>query len=140
MARSRSGTRNRRGSAQATAARGRRRRVVGPGRSIRASEARSSCRPRSPSRTSPPSSAVNPADVIRELIKSGIFASINQLIDRDTASLVAGELGYEVAETVRPRPARRRRDQRRRRRRRRRPRRSSSRRTTRRPRDRVRRS
>ncbi len=43
---------------------------------------------------------VNPADVIRELIKSGIFASINQLIDRDTAALVAGELGYEVAETT----------------------------------------
>jgi len=42
---------------------------------------------------------VNPADVIRELIKSGIFATINQLIDRDTAALVAGELGYEVAET-----------------------------------------
>ena len=42
--------------------------------------------------------AVNPADVIRELIKSGIFATINQLIDRDTASLVAGELGFEVAE------------------------------------------
>ena len=34
--------------------------------------------------------AVNPADAIRELIKSGIFATINQLIDRDTASLVAG--------------------------------------------------
>ncbi len=47
---------------------------------------------------------VNPADVIRELIKSGIFASINQLIDRDTASLVATELGYEVAETVAPTP------------------------------------
>ncbi len=46
--------------------------------------------------------AVNHADVIRELIKSGIFATINQLIDRDTASLVAGELGYEVAETVAP--------------------------------------
>ncbi|MDQ3492857.1 MAG: translation initiation factor IF-2 N-terminal domain-containing protein, partial [Chloroflexota bacterium] len=30
---------------------------------------------------------VNPADIIRELIKSGIFASINQVIDRDTASL-----------------------------------------------------
>jgi translation initiation factor IF-2 len=45
---------------------------------------------------------VNPADVIRELIKSGIFATINQLIDRDTASLVAGELGYEVAEAVAP--------------------------------------
>jgi translation initiation factor IF-2 len=45
---------------------------------------------------------VNPADVIRELIKSGIFATINQLIDRDTASLVAGELGFEVAETSAP--------------------------------------
>ena len=42
--------------------------------------------------------SVNVADVIRELIKSGIFATINQLIDRDTASLVASELGYEVAE------------------------------------------
>src|SRR5919112_4505815 len=45
---------------------------------------------------------VNPADVIRELIKSGIFATINQLIDRDTASLVSSELGYEVAEQVAP--------------------------------------
>jgi translation initiation factor IF-2 len=44
--------------------------------------------------------AVNAADIIRELIKSGIFATINQLIDRDTAALVAGELGYEVAESV----------------------------------------
>jgi len=43
---------------------------------------------------------VNPADIIRELIKSGIFATINQLVDRDTASLVAGELGYEVAEAA----------------------------------------
>ncbi len=43
---------------------------------------------------------VNVADVIRELIKSGIFATINQLIDRDTASLVASELGYEVAEST----------------------------------------
>src|SRR5664279_5379 len=43
---------------------------------------------------------VNPADVIRELIKSGIFANINQGIDRDTASLVAEELGYEVAESA----------------------------------------
>jgi len=41
---------------------------------------------------------VNPADVIRELIKSGIFANINQGIDRETAALVAEELGYEVAE------------------------------------------
>jgi translation initiation factor IF-2 len=43
---------------------------------------------------------VNVADIIRELIKSGIFATINQLIDRDTASLVSSELGYEVAEAV----------------------------------------
>src|SRR3954449_1717498 len=41
---------------------------------------------------------VNPADVIRELIKSGIFASINQPLDRDTAALVTSELGFEVAE------------------------------------------
>jgi translation initiation factor IF-2 len=41
---------------------------------------------------------VNPADVIRELIKSGIFANINQPLDRDTASLVTSELGYEVAD------------------------------------------
>ncbi len=45
---------------------------------------------------------VNPADVIRELIKSGIFANINQGIDRETASLVAEELGYEVAEAATP--------------------------------------
>src|SRR6188768_4031052 len=45
---------------------------------------------------------VNAADVIRELIKSGIFANINQPLDRDTASLVASELGFEVAETVKP--------------------------------------
>jgi translation initiation factor IF-2 len=41
---------------------------------------------------------VNPADVIRELIKSGIFANINQPLDRDTATLVTSELGFEVAE------------------------------------------
>src|SRR3954451_21137077 len=41
---------------------------------------------------------VNAADIIRELIKSGIFASINQPLDRDTASLVTSELGFEVAE------------------------------------------
>ncbi len=43
---------------------------------------------------------VNVADVIRELIKNGIFATINQLIDRDTAALVAAELGFEVAEPI----------------------------------------
>jgi translation initiation factor IF-2 len=48
---------------------------------------------------------VNAADVIRELIKSGIFASINQPLDRDTASLVTGELGFEVAEARMPEQA-----------------------------------
>ena len=78
---------------------------------------------------------VNPADVIRELIKSGIFANINQGIDRETASLVAEELGYEVAETVagrRRRAQRRRLARARRRRSAPRPRSSSTRRTTRR--------
>ena len=75
--------------------------------------------------------AVNPADVIRELIKSGIFATINQLIDRDTASLVAGELGYEVAETIAPTAGVGRRGRGGRAPRRRPPRRSSSTRTTR---------
>ncbi len=42
----------------------------------------------------------SPADIIRELIKSGIFATINQLVDRDTASLITEELGYQVAEAT----------------------------------------
>ena len=41
---------------------------------------------------------INSADVIRELIRSGIFATINQTIDRDTATLVTQELGFQVAE------------------------------------------
>ncbi|HEX2220934.1 MAG TPA: translation initiation factor IF-2 [Candidatus Limnocylindria bacterium] len=41
---------------------------------------------------------VSHADVIKELIRNGIFATINQTIDYDTASLVAAELGYETAE------------------------------------------
>ncbi len=41
---------------------------------------------------------INSADVIRELIRSGIFATINQTIDRDTAALVTEELGFQVAE------------------------------------------
>ena len=38
------------------------------------------------------------ADIIKELIRNGIFATINQTIDFDTASLVAGELGFETVE------------------------------------------
>ena len=42
--------------------------------------------------------SVSHADVIKELIRNGIFATINQTIDYDTASLVAAELGFETAE------------------------------------------
>ncbi|MDH4334332.1 MAG: translation initiation factor IF-2 [Chloroflexota bacterium] len=42
---------------------------------------------------------VSHADVIKELIRNGIFASINQSIDFDTASLVAAELGFEVVQS-----------------------------------------
>src|SRR5918992_6164044 len=41
---------------------------------------------------------VSHADIIKELIRNGIFATINQSIDYDTAALVAGELGFETAE------------------------------------------
>jgi hypothetical protein len=40
---------------------------------------------------------VNAADVIRELIKSGIFATINQLIDRDTVVIVLSD-GWDTGE------------------------------------------
>ncbi|MEO8510110.1 MAG: translation initiation factor IF-2 [Chloroflexota bacterium] len=41
---------------------------------------------------------VSNADIIKELIRNGIFATINQTIDFDTASLVGGELGFETVE------------------------------------------
>ena len=41
---------------------------------------------------------ISTAAVISELIRNGIFATINQSIDYDTASLVAAELGYELIE------------------------------------------
>jgi translation initiation factor IF-2 len=43
--------------------------------------------------------AVSPSDIIKELIRNGIFATVNQTIDFDTASLVAAELGFEVSES-----------------------------------------
>ena len=52
---------------------------------------------------------VSTADVIKELIRNGIFATINQSIDFDTASLVAGELGIETVERGVARARRRRR-------------------------------
>ena len=39
---------------------------------------------------------VSTAAVISELIRNGIFATINQSIDYDTASLVAAEMGMEL--------------------------------------------
>jgi len=41
---------------------------------------------------------VTPIDIIRKLMANGVMANINQPIDFDTASLVAGELGFEVFE------------------------------------------
>src|SRR3990170_1479436 len=41
---------------------------------------------------------VSPGEVIKELIRNGIFATVNQSIDFDTASLVAAELGFETSE------------------------------------------
>ncbi|MBA2447466.1 MAG: translation initiation factor IF-2 [Chloroflexi bacterium] len=45
---------------------------------------------------------LRPAGVIQALIKSGIFATMNQVIDYDTAAIVAADLGYEVSEAVAP--------------------------------------
>ncbi len=42
--------------------------------------------------------SVSAADIINVLIKNGIFATVNQSIDFDTASLVAAELGFETVE------------------------------------------
>ncbi len=41
---------------------------------------------------------VSAAEVINVLIRNGIFATVNQTIDFDTASLVAAELGFETVE------------------------------------------
>ncbi|MGH2464738.1 MAG: translation initiation factor IF-2, partial [Candidatus Limnocylindrales bacterium] len=99
MARSRSGTRGRRGPRKPP----RRDGGVGPG-GVQVLDPRERGAIELPATITVKELAelldVNAADVIRELIKSGIFATINQLIDRDTASLVAGELGFEVAEVV----------------------------------------
>ena len=45
--------------------------------------------------------AVSHAEIINVLIRNGIFATVNQSIDFDTASLVASELGYEATEAIR---------------------------------------
>jgi translation initiation factor IF-2 len=47
---------------------------------------------------------LRPAAVISALIKNGIFATMNQVVDYDTASAVAGELGFEATEQAAPSP------------------------------------
>jgi translation initiation factor IF-2 len=42
--------------------------------------------------------AVSPVEVIKELMKNGVMASINQVIDFDTAAIVATDMGYEAVE------------------------------------------
>ncbi|PZR62604.1 MAG: hypothetical protein DLM71_06140, partial [Chloroflexi bacterium] len=83
------------------------RRRTGPPAATVVAEAPSGV-PRSPEPVELPSSvavkdlaemlAVSHADIIKELIRNGIFATINQTIDFDTASLVAAELGFEAVE------------------------------------------
>ena len=45
---------------------------------------------------------VNPVDVIKELLKNGLLANINQVIDYDTAAIVATDMGYEITEAPAP--------------------------------------
>lgn len=40
----------------------------------------------------------SPIDLIKELMNAGIMANINQVIDRDTATIVAEDMGFTVAE------------------------------------------
>jgi translation initiation factor IF-2 len=43
---------------------------------------------------------VSPVQIIKELMKNGVIANINQQIDRDSATVVATDLGFEVTEPV----------------------------------------
>ena len=42
--------------------------------------------------------AVSPVEVIKELMKNGVMAAINQVIDFDTAAIVASDMGFEAIE------------------------------------------
>jgi translation initiation factor IF-2 len=42
--------------------------------------------------------SVSPVEVIKELMKNGVMASINQVIDFDTAAIVATDMGFEAVE------------------------------------------
>jgi len=45
-----------------------------------------------------------PINLIRELMKNGVMANINQEIDFDTAAIVAADLGFEVQQELAPEP------------------------------------
>ena len=49
--------------------------------------------------------AVSPVEVIKELMKNGVMASINQVIDFDTAAIVASDMGFEPKEAHAPEQA-----------------------------------
>ena len=42
--------------------------------------------------------SVSPVEVIKELMKNGVMASINQVIDFDTAAIVATDMGFDAVE------------------------------------------
>jgi translation initiation factor IF-2 len=44
---------------------------------------------------------VTPVDVIKELMKNGVMATINQVVDFDTAAVVAADLGFDAEEEER---------------------------------------
>jgi translation initiation factor IF-2 len=49
--------------------------------------------------------AMSPVEVIKELMKNGVMASVNQVVDYDTAAIVAHDLGFEPQEAVPPEAA-----------------------------------
>jgi translation initiation factor IF-2 len=46
----------------------------------------------------------SPINLIRELMKNGVMANINQEIDFDTAAIVAADMGFEVKQELPPEP------------------------------------
>ena len=40
--------------------------------------------------------AVRGADVVKSLMKMGVMATVNQVVDADTAEVVVGEFGHTV--------------------------------------------
>lgn len=48
--------------------------------------------------------SITPVEVIKELMKNGVMASINQVVDFDTAAVVAADLGFQPEEEDRERP------------------------------------